>query len=95
MPRPKKEKVIPDEMDLVQRSYWVRKEDVVALEGLKGRVLMYTDLDNLDLSATVRGLIQYGTQVQSRGGREWEELVQAIHDVKNPKKRGVVPGSIR
>lgn len=84
-----------DGMALLQRSYWLRKDDIISLDDLKNGALRFDDqLDNVDLSATLRGLIAYSLEVKSKGGKDWAHMVELIGQARNPKKRGPVPGSI-
>lgn len=96
MPRKAAAAPAPEEgLALLQRSYWLRKQDIVNLDVLKNAALTYDDsLDNVDLSATLRGLVAYAMEVKEAGGKDWPKLVTHIAQAKNPKKRGPVSGSI-
>lgn len=86
----------PEEgLSLVQRSYWIRKEDAAALDTLKNHILLYSDVPNLDLSAVVRGLISHATEIHRQGGRNWERFAEVTIEGMNPKRRGPPPGSIK
>lgn len=90
-----KEAASQEGLDLIQRSYWVTKKNAQQLATLKSAVFDISTLSSVDLSAVLRGLIEYGEEMSRSKGPEFMQLVSLIEAAKNPKKPGAIRESIR
>lgn len=78
----------PANSELVQRTYWLTREDVAALECMKGQALVESQLRNVDLSAFMRALIRQMRHHQQAHSPEWQAFTTEVPAALNPHKRG-------